>query len=97
VTEATKIVTEAAGHFIEIGVPALDLEPAVAEQCQQRIVARLKQAMAEGFEHDIAVHGAVRWGSNDLVRVPFAVRQGGQFVRIAGWARLVDGNREGSA
>jgi hypothetical protein len=97
VSDATKVVTDAAGHFIEIGVPPLDLEPAVAEQCQQRIVARLKQVMAEGFKHDIAVYGAVQMDGNDLVRVPFAVRQGGQFVRIVGWARLVNGNREGNA
>jgi hypothetical protein len=97
VSDATKVVTDAAGHFIEIGVPPLDLEPALAERCQEQIVARLKQVMTEGFKHDIAAYGAVRWGSNDLVRVPFAVRQGGQFVRVAGWARLVDGNREGRA
>jgi hypothetical protein len=97
VTEATKVVTEAAGHFIEIGVPALDLEPALAERCQQQIVARLKQVMTEGIEQEIAAYGELRMDGDDLVGVPFVVHKNGQFVRIAGWARVVDGEREGSA
>jgi hypothetical protein len=97
VTDATKVVTEVAGHFIEIGVPPLDLEPAVAEQCQQRIVAELKRVMTEGIEQEIAAYGELRMDGDDLVGVPFVIHKNGRFVRIAGWARVVDGEREGSA
>jgi hypothetical protein len=86
VTEATKIVTEAAGHFIEIGVPALDLEPAAADDFERWMLAELKDGITELLEACAA--DGDPWPGG-ILTVPIYVLPSGEYV--CGTAMIVDG------